>query len=801
MNVERIGALVVAACIRRPWWTVAVCVTAIAVLGAGATRLTLSTDYRIFFSSEDPQLEAFEALEETFTRTDNVVFVVNDPQGDVFGTEALSALGALTDAAWDLPFVSRVDSLTNFQYARAVGDELVVSDLVPDHAGGDDAGGDDTQTAASLRTIAMNEPLLVGGLVSGDGHSAAVNVTLHLPREEPGAVVATAAAARALVAAARREHPTLEVHASGMAMMNDAFMEASLQDMSLIIPAMGLVMLLVMVLALRSASASIGVVGVVGLSAAAAAGTAGWLGYPLTPPSAAAPAIVMTLAVADGIHLVVSARQALARGLGRAAALIEAGQVNFRPILLTSLTTMTGFLCLNFAEAPPYGHLANMTAVGIGVGLVTSMTLLPAVLSILPMSAAAPRQRFSRALDLLSDFVIRRRRSILVASVVVSVVLGVFAERLESNDHFVGYFDDSISFRPETDFLLDHMGGIYGLEFALDSGAAEGISEPAYLAQLDSFSAWLRAQPEVTHVHAYSDIIKRLNDALHDSDGAHYRVPDERALASQYLLLYELSLPEGLGLNDRISVDRSSTRLTVTVGDLSTRELRDFTERAEGWLSQNAPPSMWTTATAPVVIFSHLSERNTRSMMRGNVLTLILISLSLVLALGSLRLGLISLAPNLLPIIAGYGLWWLFFGEINIVASVSGAICLGIIVDDTIHFLSKYQLSRRAGASPSDAVKHTLARVGPALVVTSGVLVAGFGVLTQSGFQMNSYLGLLTVMVVALALLADLILLPALLMTTEALGKGSVNEESTNEKDRDLLRIDRHAVASAPAEL
>ncbi len=756
---ERAGAALGRLVLRHRAATIVLSLLACAALGAGAMHLSFSTDYRIFFAPDDPQLASFAALEDQFTRTDNVVFVIRAREGDVFAPGPLAAVQELTEAGWELPFAARVDSLTNFQHSYALDEDLVVEELV--HA---PAGDLDAAELSRLREVARAEPLLVGGLLADDLEAAGVNVVLRLPREDPAEVTEAAAAARALVARVSAAHPEVEIRASGMALMNDAFMEASIQDMVRIVPVMYLVMILVLAALLRSAKATAVVVAMVAASCAVVMGVGGWLGYPLTPPTAAAPTIVLTLAIADSVHIFLSWQQAQRDGLSAHDGLVEALRVNLRPVFLTSLTTMIGFLALNFAEAPPYWHLANMTAAGIAAAFLLSVTLLPAILGSLHIPVRAQATRRAAWLDGLAGWVLRHRVALLAAGAASLVAFGALAARLETNDQFVDYFDDSIAFRPDSEFLMEHLTGIYQLDFQLESGEEGGVNDPTYLRTLERFTAYLRQQPEVEHVYGYADIIARVNQNMQGDRPGTRRVPRDRELASQYLLLYELSLPYGRDLNDRLSIDRSSSRLTVTVKDLSSQELRAFNHRAEAWLQHHAPASMHARAIAPVVIFSALSDRNTEAMMRGNVASLLLISLCLIFALRSAKLGLLSLLPNIVPIVFGYGLWALLFGEINIVASVAGAICLGIIVDDTIHFLAKYRIARMEGASAEDAVRRVIRTVAPALIVTSLVLILGFGVLTASGFQMNSYLGLLTVFVVASALVADLLLLPALLV-------------------------------------
>ncbi len=770
MTLERFGRALGMWISRHPWTVVVLGLVTCLAGSIGLRDVSVSSDYRVFFSEQDPQKLAFDELEEVFTKTDNVVFVVKPAGGDVFERDSLAVLQALTERAWKLPHATRVDSITNFQHSYAEDEDIIIEDLV--------FGPSDTlldEDLVEIRKVAMAEPLLVGGLLATDARAAGVNVTLRLPRESPAEVTETARAARALAREIEDEHPGTEVRASGMALMNDAFMEASIEDMMVIIPAMYVVMLVVLGVLLRSVTATGIVVLIVAMSSAVTVGVAGWLGYPLTPPTASAPTVVLTLAVADGVHIFLSARGELQDGASRTHAVASALQSNFRPVLLTSLTTIVGFACLNFAEAPPYWHLANMTVAGIAAAFVYSVTVLPALLIVLPLRVPPRRDSTHRLMDRIADLVLAQRTRLVVGGVVTALCLGVAASRLESNDQFLEYFDDSITFRPDTEYMMEHLTGIYTVEYAVQAGGESAINEPEYLQALDGFTQWLRAQPEVSHVYSYADIIKRINQNLHEGQPEHYAVPPTREAASQELMLYEMSLPVGLDLNDRVDVARSSTRVSITLRDLSSRELLDFKARSEGWLRDNAPPAMHAQATSPVIIFTTLSQENTKSMMAGNLASLLLISACLVFALGSWRLGLLSIVPNLLPILFGYGLWSLLFSEINIVASIAGTVCLGIIVDDTIHFLTKYRLARTVGGkSPPEAIRSTLNTVGPALIATTAVLFFGFGVLTQSGFQMNSDLGLLVVLVVGFALLHDLILLPALLTFAE---RGDVSSQ------------------------
>ncbi|MFQ5937775.1 MAG: RND family transporter, partial [Acidiferrobacterales bacterium] len=293
----------------------------------------------------------------------------------------------------------------------------------------------------------------------------------------------------------------------------------------------------------------------------------------------------------------------------------------------------------------------------------------------------------------------------------------------------------------------------------------EGINDPEYLNNLERFTDWLRTRPDIEYVYSYTDIIKRLNKNMHGDDESFYRIPAERELAAQYLLLYELSLPFGLDLNDRINVDKSATRVTATMGNVTTAETRAFLDDAQKWLEANTPEYMWAKPTSASVMFSFISQRNIESMLVGNGMAVILIALVLILALRSTGFGALSLIPNVLPILMTYGLWAILVGRIGMASATVSATSLGIIVDDSVHFLTKYLHARRAlGHDRPEAIRYAFRTVGLALIANSIILVAGFVFLALSTFKVNVEMGLMTALAIAVALAFDLLLLPALLL-------------------------------------
>lgn len=745
-----------------PRRVILVCLVLVLGLAAGGSRLSFTNDYRVFFSNENPQLLAFQAIENTYTKTDNVFFVLAPHGGDVFQRPVLQAVQELTTLAWQTPYSTRVDSLSNFQHTYADQDELVVEDLVTD---ADALGPPDLQR---IRAIALSEPLLVDRLVSPEGHVTGINITVQLPgldetREVPEVVEYTHLIADRI----RGEFPGIDVYLTGMVVMDHAFGEASRGDLSTLVPASFAVIVITVGLLLRGWAGTFATLWIILFSILAAMGATGWLAMRITPPSATAPTIIMTLAVADTVHILASMVHYMHKGMPKREALLESLRINMQPVFLTSLTTGLGFLSMNFSDAPPFRDLGNITTMGVTAAYLLSITFLPALVMLLPIHARQQPEG-SRLIERFAGFVVHRHRTLLWSVGAIIAMLIAFIPRNELNDVFVNYFNESIEFRRHTDFVDRNLGGLYNIQYSLPAAESGGVSRPDYLAQVDRFAAWLRGQPEVVHVNTFTDTMKRLNKNLHGDDPDWYRLPDQRDLAAQYLLLYEMSLPYGLDLNDQINVDKSASRMSVTTRTLSTNDFLALVERADTWLKRNTP-GIYVEASSTSVMFGHIGQRNIESMLVGTTVALVLISMVLIIALRSFKLGMISLLPNLLPAGMAFGLWGLLVGEVGLSLSVVTAMSLGIVVDDTVHFLSKYLRARREqGLDPEAAVRYAFSSVGMALWITSLVLMAGFMVLALSAFYLNAGMGMLTAIVIGLALVVDFLFLPPLLMKLDA---------------------------------
>ncbi len=749
-----------AAVLRYRWLVLGLALLLMLAVTAGAGFIGVTNDFRSLFDDDNPQLVAFDAFEDTYGASNTALIAVAPREGDVFTRETLRAIEELTEAAWRTPHSTRVDSLTNYSHSEGREDELIVNPLVEDAQALDDAD------LVRTRNIALNAADITGRLISPDGRVAGLVVSFALPDNVDAAVVEITDYLDGLLDMARAGHPDIAYYLTGKVPLDRAFADATKDDLETLAPIVFLVIMLAAAALLRSALGTAVIAVVLVFVINTTVGFAGWLGTVFNPANSGVPIIVMTVAVAHSVHIIAGAVSGMGRGLDRNAAIAESIRINAWPVFLTSLTTAIGFLSLNSSDSPPLRVLGSLVAFGVFCAFVYSMTLLPALLSVLPLRARKARSERQAFFERFGAFVVARRTVLLWCTALVAVVLLTGISRIELSDNWTRYLGERYQFRQDTDFVVDNLTGMETLEYSLNSGRESGITDPAYLRKVESFAQWFRTQPEVSHVQAFPDIMKRLNKNMHDDDPDYDRLPDDPELSAQYLLLYELSLPFGSDLNNRMDVAKSATRMTVVLRSITSRQQRELDARALEWIRANAP-GLATEATGVSIVFAHLSQRNIESMLTGTIIAMALISLILMFVFRSVRLGLISLVPNFIPAALAFGLWGYLFGRVGLAGSVVTAIAFGIVVDDTIHFMTKYVKARREGLAGPEAVLATFRTVGHALWTTTAVLCLGFLVFATSGFELSWALGLLVAITLAFALLADFLLLPPLLMAID----------------------------------
>lgn len=730
----------------------------ILLLSSGILNLSISNDFRVYLSKDNPQLIAFEQFEDNYVKSDSATIVVTARQGDIFTNDGLRLLTEITERLWLVEHVYRVNSLANYQHLSSVDDEIISNPLIPSQS------AYSASEVHKIREIALQEKRLVKSMVSADGTITVAVANMQLPKEQSNVSIETTKKLINIRDDLREKYPNFNIDNGGSTAFNSTLANAVKADLTTLIPLSYSLIFIGLLIFLRSLTATFVIFLLISTCLISTFGVVGWTDPVLTPIAGFAPSILLSIMVADSVHVLISFFQLLNTGQSKPTAISNSLKINFMPIFLTSLTTIIGFLGLNFSSSPPYQDLGNMVAIGVFFALLFSLFLLPCLILVLPISAPkAPQSRTTLSIR-FAHFVIHNKKSLLVAVSILVLFLSSAISNIRLTDNWAKYFDDSFPIVQLVNRIDGRLTGINSLEYSLQPSQGLSIFDPAYLKQMDQFEHWFLSQEKVVNTNSLSGLMKSLNKVMHDDSSNWYRIPETREQAAQYLLFYEIGLPQGVGLNNLVTIHQTASRFSVSVKDSGSDELLALDQAAQNWLKSNAPSIRNSEATGLGMVFAHIAQRNIVSLLSGTLLILISISVLLMGVMHSFKLGLISLVPNIIPAAMAYGLWGLNFGYVDISLSIVACSTLGIVVDDTVHFLHKYQLAKQAGKSAAEAVVSTFSRVGLALLTTTIVLSSGFIVLAVSHMNTSAAIGMLMAITLVFALIVDFLLLPPLLL-------------------------------------
>ncbi len=745
----------------RPWLVISLSAIFIALSSYGLLGIQQESDPRQFFSEDDPQFKYFKEVEDQYAGNEMVGFIVHPKNDQVFSRETLSVLEELTEESWTIPHSTRVDSIVNFQHTEVTEDDLSVEYLV------EDAKSLSDEKIERIKQVALGEPLIINSLISEKGHVAGLFVKVQMDDANKQASEITRFAEK-MRDRYREAYPEVQIYMVGTVVFTDAATMATMEEMKVTMPLGLLIVVILMLLMVKNIYLTIITLTLVGASIMAGVGLGGWIGIMFSPMVGAAPAMILTLVVANCVHILVTYQLERSRGKDRNEAMSESMRVNLQPVFLTCSTTAIGFLCLNFSDSPPFHDLGNMVALGVMVAYFLSVVLLPALVMVGPVGTYKQSEGISHKLmDQFGAQVIRFSGPIFAFMIVFVLASLWFIKDNELNDVWNEYFDETFEVRKANDFMMRELTGMNRLDFSFPGrpNIEQSVMDPEYQSHLNDFVEWAKAQPGIVSATGYSDILKRLNRDMNGGNIESFVIPDSRPLVSQYTLMYEMSLPFGLGTNNQMTSDKTHSVVSVVAKNFSSQQVIAFEKAAHEWIKQNMPGYMVSRGTGLDLIFGTLAIDNIKSMLLGTVTALVMVSALLIFALRSVKYGLLSLLPNLLPAAMTFGIWGFLVGQVGMAVSIVSSLTIGIVVDDTVHFLSKYVRAKREnGYSTEAAIRYAFQNVGVALLFTSILLTANFGILGFSHFTPNADMGILTALTIFMALVVNFLFFVPLLL-------------------------------------
>jgi uncharacterized protein len=719
-----------------------------------ASRVVFDSSIEIWFLENDPDLIIYHEFLDRFVADEVVVMGVF--ADDIFTPEVLASIKRITKQAKRAPYVHRVTSLSNIRIARGSDGYVSISPLfrtVPR----DEAG------IAKLRQTTLENDLLAGSLVAENGKAAAILVEIDPEGSDFDSKIELVTRLNEIIA--EEENEGLHILLSGSPVMDEAFFQYTQDDFTIFAPiAMALVIFLTFMV-FRRLSATLIPLSVVVIANIWVFGVMGALDVKINVISTALIVLTLAVGVASSIHILADYYQQLMAGLEPEKAVRHSITQVITPCFFTSATTAAGMLSLMVSDLKPVHELAWLAALAVIFSFLISFTLVPLVLHLAkpPDEDFIRRQKvgpISRMLHVLGHPTRKSSAVVLVLTFIFLLASAYGLTLLNVGSNPVNYFkkgDPVLAAAQEIDKAL---GGSITIEGMITAPNA-GLKDPQNLQRIDDLERWLEDLPGVTKVLSPVDSLKELNRVFHDGDRIFYRVPDTRELIAQYYLLMEGESD----FDSMIQQNYSIGRLTARAKLVEAQELSHQIPALEAKLhDEYNDEKLQINITGFIKLMSDMEKYLLDSQIQSFSVAFGVITIMMFLLLGSVRLALFSMIPNLTPIALGLAFMAAAGISLDPGTVMIGSIALGLVVDDTVHFLVRLHRRFKRGLTLEDAISGTMDATGRPIIITSMVLSAGFLVLMLGSFAPNIYFGLVTAIIVVLALVCDLIVLPAALI-------------------------------------
>lgn len=724
----------------------------------GLMMIKADFSHKGYYRADHPLILAFNEFEKTFGGDDRIAIVMHSEKG-IFNSQVASVLSEMTEKMWLVTDMIRVDSLSNYDYTRAEGDQVNISPFLEKEEFSD-------SYLAERKQIALHDEVLPNYLISKDAKTTMI-IGRFRPLFEGEIQYKKGIEDLRQLVASYEGQGDIQFYLAGNAMVNESFREVSQHDLKLIVPILLMVIILLLFYTFRNVYGLIFPFVVIGLSILVAYGSAGYLGVSYNNIISAIPIILIAVSIADTIHLLLTFYQFKNEGLGTKDAILAASKKNLLPTFLTSFSTAIGFFSLVTSQLLPIAGLGLLGGIGAMAAWAQTYLIIVPLSSYIPDSSLVKTKSVGLnavMVERYTQWLKKNCRKILVLALFLSAGAAYVGTRNEINSDPLIYLSEDVPFRQATEFLDHNLGGASGVEVVINSGVEDGIKEPAFIKKVEALQNWMESRKMYTRIISYVDIVKGLNRALEGGKQEEYRLPDSKDKIAQELFLYGMSVPQGKDINDQITVDNSTVRLsglwTLHSSKIILQEINLINQKIKEM-------GLDGKVTGKMPVYHNMNGFVVQTFFYSILSAIALIGLMMIILFRSIRVGLMSMIPNIIPLFFGAAVMALLHKPLDIGTVIIGAICLGIAIDDTIHFLVSYTYHIKHGMAKYEAIKQTLLRTGVALVETTVILIFGFSSFLLADFVPNINLGIGTIVILFVALIMDLVLLPAILFASK----------------------------------
>lgn len=731
------------------------------LLGLGIPRSGFDTSLGVLLTKSDPYLQERDQMAQAFPAPVEISFALLPDSEVVFERATLLALADLNREFRSIPLAFSMNSV--LQWQSPFGDQSLFPRVVTQQT----QFSEQELRAAQQRVVA--DPFLSTGYIAPALDLTLARVRLRstsISAQESRAIVQASAA---LIQSLQERHPSVQFYVSSEAHYEQSNRDAMISDLSFLLPLVLLLCTAIICFSFRSLALGACILGVALLTVLMTIGALAWAGRVFNTISVMAPLVVVTIAVADSVHIISIFRQSLQQGLAPTAAMSQSLRFNLRPISLATITTLIGFASLNLASSPAISSFGTVVAIGVAFAYLLTLWVLPALVLLLPEAWLGKRSPDGGVAIIGASI---RGAQALVASHGGALLLLVGALGAVSLGlSFLNTTDfDRASFINEDSPLHDYyavvserMDAGTQLSYGVELATPFGVVEPEFLRRLDGFANWLREQEQVSGVVSLVEVVKTVNQGMNESDATFFRIPDTLAAVEDALFSYSVAQASDFTLDTLANEDFSLVRVFVSTNTQTNQAILELSARIDAEFARLMPAATLLHGSSSL-LFARMDKAVTVELLQGYAFSLLMITLTLIIGMRSVYYGLLSMLPNLLPAVLVFGAWGLMVGRIDPFVMMLFSISIGLVVDDTVHVLSTYQTSRAAGLLPAQAIDRALEKAGPALIITTAVLALGTCVLIGASTLYFQQAATLLVPIVVLALVLDLTFFPALLM-------------------------------------
>ncbi|MDG1943831.1 MAG: MMPL family transporter [Halioglobus sp.] len=724
----------------------------------GARYTSIDSSFNSILSEDDPYREQVDQVHKDFPPSTSVIFAFISPGEDVFNFDTLHVMEDLTNRFDEVESAVSVGSLLN-RRLNAVDADIHDRDyLVPELSTLTD------EDMSSIKKIALQDENLTQSMLSPEGDMALAVIKYRTNTEDQEERLSIAQSVVDLRNSLREQYPDQTIYVLGRSLFELDSYKAQIKDTQYLFPLVGGIIVLLLWFCLRSLTFALCLFAVSFVTIGLTVGVYGWAKIPFNQISNMGPLVVFMIAMADGIHLVSVYLQGLHKGLDKEEAMRQSLAVNIQPITLATVTTGMGFLSLNYCSSPGIYGFGNVVAIGVCWAFLVTLTLLPALTLLVPVRKIPQPLGVRGFIAAVGSLVAKRQNPLFwgCALLIVTTLALLPLNKVDFNRF--SFVDKNSDFHQVITALSEKIGNDQSLVYSIGSDEYYGITQLAFLGKVDEFSRWLETQNEVSFVTSYTDLLKNLNMAEHDNDKRWEILPEDNLQIVDYLVTYQLVQEIEPNLEPLFNPDYSAIRLMVGTSNLSNIELLGLNDKIEQWIEANMPSSYEVKHGDNSILFARLDRSISLQLLQGFTLSFVLITLTLLIGLKSVRYGLLSMIPNLFPATIVFGFWGLFVGELSPYILMLFSISIGLVVDDSVHVLSKYIFARREGEAPEVAVQYSLEKAGSAITITTLSLALGTLILVASNTFYYQNVALLLTPIIVAALLLDLLFLPPLLV-------------------------------------